>query len=419
MASKTEDRPLRLLPHQCELIEDETTKILGLVSGYGGGKTFAVARKACMLIRKNPGCDGIVTEPNYPLLTQILIPELKTSLDFFGVKYNYNKADSIFYCDVEGKETRIICKSMESYERLVGVNAAWVILDEFDTAKAELAYNAYIKLLGRIRAGNVRQMVIVSTPEGYGAMYRIFITEAGDNKRLIRAKTTDNKHLPADYIETLRQTYTAQLIDAYLEGKFVNLTAGNVFNAYHRDRNRSKETVRPKEPLHIGCDFNVTKMCAVVHVLRDGVPHAVAELINMYDTPAMIEAIKEKFSEHHVTVYPDASGGARKSVNAAISDLALIRQAGFPVRANSTNPAIKDRVTATNVAFEKGRYFVNPDTCREYAAALEQLAYDKNGMPDKTSGLDHVVDSGTYYISYSFPVIKRTFTAQQPTGGWR
>lgn len=415
LASKTEDRQLLLLPHQCELIEDETTKVLGLVSGYGGGKTFAVARKACMLIRKNPGCDGIVTEPNYPLLTQILIPELKTALEFFGIKHSFNKADSIFYCDVEGRETRIICKSMESYERLVGVNAAWVILDEFDTAKPDLAYNAYIKLLGRIRAGKVRQMVIVSTPEGYGAMYRIFITEAGDNKRLIRAKTTDNKHLPDDYIETLRQTYTSQLIDAYLEGKFVNLTSGNVFNAYNRDRNRSKETIKDGEPLHIGCDFNVTKQCAVVHVMRDGKPHAVAELINMYDTPAMIEAIKEKFPKHNITIYPDASGGARKTVNAAISDIALIRQAGFAVRANSTNPAIKDRVTATNVMFEKGNYFVNPDMCREYAAALEQLSYDKNGMPDKTSGLDHVVDSGTYFIAYSFPVVKRTITTHKQT----
>lgn len=411
-------RTLSLLPHQHDLIADEETRILGLVSGYGGGKTFAVARKACTLMLQNPGCDGIVTEPNYPLLTQILVPEIKDALAFFGIQYTFSKSDSIFYCTVQGKETRIICKSMEAYERLIGVNAAWVILDEFDTAKPELAYNAYIKLLGRIRSGKVRQMVIVSTPEGFGAMHRIFILEAGDNKRLIRAKTTDNKYLPPDYIETLGKIYTKQLLDAYLEGKFVNLTSGTVFNAYNRDRNRSKETIKDGEPLHIGCDFNVTKMCAVVHVLRNGEPHAVAELVNMYDTPAMIEAIKETFPKHHVTVYPDASGGARKSVNAAISDLALIRQAGFVVRANSTNPAIKDRVTATNVAFEKGRYYINADKCREYAAALEQLAYDKNGMPDKTSGLDHITDAATYYLAFAFPVIKRTFVAQQPTGGY-
>ena len=171
-------KDLKLLPHQFALIKDTTSEVLGLVSGFGAGKTFAVARKAIMLAMANPGCDGIVTEPNYPLLTQILIPEIKTALDFFSIKYEFKTGESIFYCEIEGKETRIICKSMEGYERLIGINAAWVVMDEFDTAKTELAYNAYIKLLGRLRVGTVRQMVIVSTPEGYRAMYRIFVEEA-------------------------------------------------------------------------------------------------------------------------------------------------------------------------------------------------------------------------------------------------
>ena len=65
--------PLKLLPHQFNLIKDETTKILGLVSGFGAGKSFVAARKACKLAISNPGCDGIVTEPNFPLLTQIIV----------------------------------------------------------------------------------------------------------------------------------------------------------------------------------------------------------------------------------------------------------------------------------------------------------------------------------------------------------
>ena len=114
-------KDLKLLPHQYALIKDTTTKILGLVSGFGAGKTFAVARKAVMLAQANPGCDGIVTEPNFPLLEQILIPELKEALTYFGVPFEYKAAQSIFYCTIEGKETRIICKSMEGYERLIGI----------------------------------------------------------------------------------------------------------------------------------------------------------------------------------------------------------------------------------------------------------------------------------------------------------
>lgn len=400
-------REIKLLPHQWELIKDNETKILGLVSGYGGGKTWSACRKACYLATLNPGCDGIITEPNYPLLSQILIPDMKTALDDFGIKYNFNKSESIFYCLVGGKETRIICKSMENYDRLVGINAAWVIMDEFDTAKTELAYQAYIKLLGRLRVGNIRQMVLVSTPEGFKAMYKVFVTEKDDNKRLIQAKTTDNKHLPEDYIQLLRDTYPAELIDAYLNGEFVNLTSGTVYSSYDRHAHNSTETIREGEQLFIGMDFNVTKQAATVYVKRNGDQfHAVAELVDMYDTPEAIRIIKEKWPESHVVIYPDASGNSRKSVNASESDISLLRQAGFEVRVNSRNPAVKDRILSTNKALESGKVFVNYNACPTVARCLEQQAYDKNGEPDKTSGVDHMVDATTYPIAYEMPIIK-------------
>ena len=169
---------------------------------------------------------------------------------------------------VKGKWTRVICESMENYTRLIGVNAAWIVADEFDTTKQDVALAAYHKLLGRLRAGFVRQFVIVSTPEGYRAMYQIFEVEKDNQKRLIRAKTTDNHHLPADFIDTLRSQYPANLIDAYLNGLFVNLTSGAVYKMFNREENASTEEVQPDDTLIIGMYFNVTKMAAVVYVRR-------------------------------------------------------------------------------------------------------------------------------------------------------
>ena len=48
------------------------------------------------------------------------------------------------------------------------------------------------------------------------------------------------------------------------------------------------------ESLHIGIDFNVGKMAGIVHVLRDGDPRAVEEIINAYDTPDMIRQIRTR-----------------------------------------------------------------------------------------------------------------------------
>lgn len=401
-----ETREIRLLPHQYELVADTEHRVLGLVSGYGGGKTFAVARKACTLMLLNPGADGIVTEPNYPLLTQILIPEMEAALEQFGIPYRYNKQDGIFYCHVEGKQTRVICKSMENYDRLIGVNAAWVIMDEFDTAKTELAYAAFERLMGRLRAGNVRQMVIVSTPEGFKAMYRIFVRDARDGRRLIRAKTSDNRHLPEDYIPSLLDAYPQELIAAYLDGSFVNLTSGTVYRSYNREACRSREVIRPNEPLHIGQDFNVNNMASVVYVERAGVFHAVDELVGILDTPDLVDTLRQRYPGHHITIYPDASGGSRKTVNASTSDLAILRQSGMTVKAKDSNPPVKDRILAVNTGMEKGRLLVNDTKCPRYAEALEQQAYDKNGEPDKSSGHDHLNDAGGYAIFHLMPVRK-------------
>ncbi|WYA83816.1 terminase large subunit [Escherichia phage HK1] len=412
------------LPHQVELLRDTKTKILGLCSGFGGGKSWVAARKVIQLLTLNPGYDGIVTEPTIPLLVKIMYPELEKAFDEAGFRWKFNKQDKIYNVLVKGKWTRVICESMENYTRLIGINAAWIVADEFDTTKQDVALAAYHKLLGRLRAGFVRQFVIVSTPEGFRAMYQIFEVEKDSQKRLIRAKTTDNHHLPADFIDTLRSQYPANLIDAYLNGLFVNLTSGAVYKMFNREENASTEEVQPDDTLIIGMDFNVTKMAAVVYVRRQRVTenkefrdeiHAVDEFVDLFDTPAMIEAIEERYPDHcaagRVVVYPDSSGKSRKTVNASSSDIAQLEDAGFEVEYDSVNPPVKDRLIAMNTMMCNSngvrQYFVNLDKCPTLAKCLEQQVYDlKKGEPDKTAGVDHMNDAAGYPIAHLFPVIR-------------
>jgi hypothetical protein len=242
---------------------------------------------------------------------------------------------------------------------------------------------------------------------------------------LIQASTYENEaNLPDDYIPSLLASYPTQLIDAYIDGKFVNLKTGSVYVAYNRLLNSCSDTIQQQETLFIGMDFNVGKMASVVHVKRNDLPRAVDEIVNAYDTPDMIRRIKERYWKHQngnfvqtcaIRVYPDASGDSRKSVNASETDIALLRQAGFQVVVNGSNPPVKDRINAMNGMFcnaiGQRRYLVNHTTCPTYAAALEQQAWSDTGEPDKKTGHDHMNDAGGYFIHMDYPIATKRVIA--------
>jgi hypothetical protein len=223
---------------------------------------------------------------------------------------------------------------------------------------------------------------------------------------MVQAPSYSNPFLPADYIDSLRESYPEALVSAYIEGRFVNLTSGTIYNAYDRERCRSTETIRDLEPLFIGQDFNVGAMASTIYVKRENGWHSVDELTGIYDTPALIQTLKERYAGHRLTIYPDASGNSRKTVNASESDISLLKQAGFTVKVNDSNPRVKDRIMAVNAALTNAKMWVNDRKCPSVVSCLEQQAYDKNGEPDKQGGFDHQNDATGYPIVFEMPVVK-------------
>lgn len=409
-------------------------KFRAYVAGYGAGKSWAGCCALAVHFWEHPGINAGYFAPTYPQIRDIFYPTVSECLEQWGlgVEVKQSAHEVLVY---SGKTLRgvIKCRSMDKPESIVGFKIGHALVDEIDVMPVDKATVAWRKILARMRynvPGMRNGIDVTTTPEGFKFVYHQF--EKGPREKpslrdmygLIKASTYENEiNLPPDYIPSLLESYPSQLIDAYINGEFVNLDSGTIYCSFKREYNATDATIQPGEPLFIGMDFNVGKMAAVTHVRRNGLPCAVDEIVGGYDTPDMIRRIKERYWRYEggryiptcqIRIYPDASGDSRRSVNASQTDIALLREAGFAVSVNAANPPVKDRINAMNAMFcnavGERRYFVNTDKCPSYVEALEQQPWGKNGEPDKTTGHDHINDAAGYFIAKEYPIVRNTMT---------
>jgi len=377
------------------------------VGGFGSGKTEALIVRSIIGKINNPTTDRAFYEPTYDLIRMIAWPRFEEILSNLEIPYRLHKSPiNVLHIEGCGK---IIFRSMDVPQRIIGYEVGDSDVDELDTLKKDDAQEVWRRILSRNRqkkAEGKNTVAVATTPEGFKFVYDLWEVKSPEGYEIIRAPTYSNPHLPDGYIESLKDTYPEQLIDAYIEGKFVNLTFGSVYKNFQRDINSTDEQVLEGETLYIGQDFNVGEMASVVAVRRVNGWHAVDELVGIYDTPQLIDTLINRYPMSKINIYPDASGRSRKTVDASKSDIALLEQAGLSVRAKKQNPPVKDRILAVNGAFDSGKLYVNLDKCPNLVKSLEQQTYDKNGEPDKTSGLDHNVDALGYFVHYEMPIVK-------------
>lgn len=407
---------------QYELVTCEE-RFPAFVAGFGSGKTEALIKRALLLKFENPQNDIAYYLPTYDLVSTIGFPRFEENLEDMGIPYKRRTGVKPRLM-VEGCGA-ILFRTMDNPARIVGYEVGDSLVDELDTLKAEDAKLVWQKIVSRNRQkklnGKANTIAVGTTPEGFRFVYEQWKKNPPSKEyRIIRASTYSNaRNLPDNYIQDLLDLYPTNLIAAYIDGDFVNLTSGSVYPEFDRLLNNSDEQIQAEDVLHIGQDFNVTKMASVIFVNRGGFPIAVEELTGIYDTPALIQVLKTRFPKHQILIYPDASGNSRKSNDASVSDISLLRAANFNVMVNAANPRVKDRVMSVNRMIHadgKRRLLVNVKKCPIFTSGLEQQAYDKNGEPDKMHGLDHCVDAGGYFISYRFPVLRRQASHIKVTG---
>lgn len=419
-------------------------------AGLGGGKSYIMGLRAVLNAHDSKEAIVGVYEPTHELVRQVAVPAVLHWLKQLGYDegkdYTYNKnehvikSSSVFFGD-------ILFKSLDNLDLLIGYQTSSAHVDELDTLTQEKAEEAWRKVVDRNRlnlhsAGEdkktyskanqrweyINRVCAYSSPEGFKFCNRRWKEIKSDSYQCVHGSTRDNPAISEAYITERTQHMSKEQIAAYIDGQFVNFATGSVYHCYNRHTHNSNETVREDEVVYIGCDFNVGHMACTVYVRRNGGRdwHAVDEMHSMLDTPEMIRTIKARYFDkgHKVIMYPDSSGGGRHASNASISSITLLRDAGFEVRARKKNPAVLDRIEATNQCFRENRLFINYFNCPETTRCLEQQGWDKDNKPDKSSGTDHQCFSGEQLVNVNNKLIKfkdipETGTVLCPDGKYR
>ena len=170
--------------------------------------------------------------------------------------------------------------------------------------------------------------------------------------------------------------------------------------------------------LHIGMDFNLDPMSAVICVRKGGTLYAVDEIV-MYgsNTDEMVAEIIDRYPTRNIIIYPDPASRQRKTSAGGRTDLSILQNAGFSVKAKKTHALVRDRINAVNsrlLSSDGERHLYISPKCKQTIKSLERQTYKEGTSIPNKDGFDHMNDALGYLVEYLFPV-RTEYDTPQPT----
>lgn len=411
-----------MFPHQREFYDGEPF-IRMLVMGYGGGKSFALVKRMIALTMENAPVPCAIFCPSYPQAKITTIPTIKKLLEGKrrllrrAFTYSFTQQPPMcFKIRYRGREGLLYVLSSDKPESLKGANLAAVGFDE----PFIQPFDAFEQAVARTREPTARrrEIILAGTPEQLNWGYDLAEGELFERYKpqVITGSMLLNTALPEDVSARMIAGYDEKVRDAYVHGKFVNLTSGRVYYRFSRDDHVVTRSRPSGSKLGIGMDFNVDPMACTAFWYKGNDVHIIAEYeFPNSDTAYACQILREKYGAELEDIFPDASGRGRStSAPGGVSDFKIIRDHGFTVNATSANPARRDRYNAVNGKFAPAgdqpiSLTIDPK-CKKLIGYLEKYTHENR---NKAAGerMSHLLDAATYPIAYLFPVGRGPITA--------
>ena len=311
--------------------------------------------------------------------------------------------------------SQITLRGSDNEQSLRGVGLDFIVCDEF----SDINKTAWFEVLRPTLSDTNGHALFCGSPRGFGNWsYELFkMGEINNEWSSFKYTTLEGGQVPQEEIEQAKQDLDLRTFQQEYEATFVNYS-GMIYYNFNREKNILEKYTSDSPIYHIGLDFNIDPMCGVVCIVQHDKIIVIDEIqIYSSNTNEMCEEIRNRYKNKQIAVYPDPSARQRKTSAGGVTDLAILKNAGFSVRTRNTAPLVRNRINAVNSKLKnvngKNSLFV-VKSCKNVIKSLERQIYKEGTtQPDKDSGFDHMNDALGYLVEYLFP-LRRNFVPSQP-----
>jgi len=387
-----------------------------VIAGRRFGKTHLSIRELCWHARE-PDKEVWYVAPTYKQARMIVFKKLKKRLIDLRWVSKINETNLSF--ELKNGST-ISLKGADNYDSLRGVGLDFIVLDEF----ADIDPEAWYETLRPTLSDKMGKALFIGTPKGMNWAKDLY--DSADTYpeewASFQYTTVDGGQVKEEEVEAARRTLDIRTFNQEYLATFETFS-GRIFYAFDRKRNVLPWPIDNTLPhdLHVGVDFNVDPICAVVFARVGKLIHVIDEIkIFGSNTDELAEEIKTRYPNNGIICYPDPAGAQRKTSAGGRTDHTILRNAGFRVVAPHGHNAVRDGINAVNAKLSSSSgeitMYVDPK-CKYVIECLEKQTYKEGtSVPDKDSGFDHMNDAVRYAVDALFPI--RTPNSIDPNQRW-
>jgi hypothetical protein len=307
----------------------------------------------------------------------------------------------------------ISLKGAEKPNNLRGRALDFVVLDEF----ADMRPEAWFEVIRPSLSDREGSAVFIGTPKGRNHFYDLWAkgVDGANDWSSFQYTTLAGGNVSESEIQAARGDLDERTFNQEYCAEFVTYS-GLLYYAFSRELSVSDYS-EDNAPLHVGMDFNLDPMSAVICIRKGEKLYAIDEIV-MYgsNTDEMVAELKNRYPNRQIIIYPDPASRQRRTSAGGRTDLSILQNAGFSVKAKNSHALVRDRINAVNSRLLSSsgerNLFVSP-RCKQTIKSLERQTYKEGtSIPNKDDGFDHMNDALGYLVEYLFPVRTEYSTPQ-------